>query len=139
MVTLEQLPHPEYLPYPNHYTAAFFKNKEDAEKAIDELEAYGYSEDDFNIFEGEPGIDAVDLDGVHHTLLEKYMRMFIKFSDSGEWRFLSEADRELRNGHVLVCVLTLDERQKDEIISAFRTNGAYDLRYFTPLYVEEIV
>lgn len=139
MVNLDQLPHPEYLPYPNHYTAAFFQSKQDAEKAIDELEAYGYDEEDFNVFQGDPGVDAVDVDGIHHTLMEKYMRKFIKFSDSAEWRFLSEADRELRNGHVLICILTLDESQKDEIVSACKTNGAYDIRYFTPLYVEEIV
>lgn len=139
MANLDQLPHPEYLPYPNHYTAAFFQNKHAAEQAIDELEAYGYSEEDFNVFQGDGGIDAVDVDGLHHTMLENYMRKFIKFSDSAEWSFLSEADRELRNGHVLICVLTLNQNQKDEIISACKANGAYDIRYFTPLYVEEIV
>lgn len=139
MVSLDQLPHPEYLPYPNHYTAAFFKSKEEAEKAVEELEAFGYSEEDFNIFQGDPGVDAVDVDGLHHTMMENYMRKFIKFSDSAEWRFLNEADRELRNGHVLVCVLTLDEDQKDEIIGSFKASGAYDIRYFTPLYVEEIL
>ncbi len=25
MVSLEQLPHPDFLPYPNHYTSAFFR------------------------------------------------------------------------------------------------------------------
>ncbi|MGZ3771255.1 MAG: hypothetical protein ACXVCP_17060 [Bdellovibrio sp.] len=139
MIRLDQLPHPEYLPYPNRYTAAFFKNVEDAEKAVDELEAYGYDEEDFNVFQGTTGVEAVDVDGLHHTLLENFMRKFIKFSDSAEWRFLNEADRELRNGHVMICVLTLDDDQKDEIVDTFKTSGAYDIRYFTPLYVEEIL
>lgn len=139
MVSLEQLPHPDYLPYPNHYTAAFFENADEAMKAIEELEDYGYTDEDFNVFEGDRGIDAVDLDGSHHTLLENYMRKFIKFSDSAEWRFLNEADQEIRNGHVLICVPTPSDSEKEEVIDAFKRYGGYDIRYFTPLYIEEVV
>ncbi|XGC81220.1 hypothetical protein ACES2L_01835 [Bdellovibrio bacteriovorus] len=139
MVSLEQLPHPEYLPYPNHYTAAFFATREAAEKAIDDLELEGYEDEDFNIFEGDRGVDAIDLEGSHHTMLERFMRQFIKFSDSAEWRFLSEADQELRNGHILICVPTGNDHDKTEVIDVFKRNGAYDIRYFTPLYIEEVV
>ncbi|WII72229.1 hypothetical protein QJS83_17335 [Bdellovibrio sp. 22V] len=139
MVSLEQLPHPEYLPYPNHYTAAFFENAEAAEKAIEQLEELGFTEEDFNIFEGDQGVDAVDIEGTHHTLLEKFMRKFIKFSDSAEWRFLHEADQEIRNGHILLCVPTPKEEDKDDAIAVFKRTEAYDIRYFTPLYIEEVV
>ncbi|WP_295900225.1 hypothetical protein [uncultured Bdellovibrio sp.] len=138
MVSLEQLPHPDFLPYPSHYTSAFFQSKEDAEKAISELESLGFNDDEFNIFEGDSGVHAVDIDGDHHNVIEKYMRKFIKMSDSAEWRFLSEADYELKNGHLLVCVPTLSDQKKQEVISAFKKADAYDIRYFTPLYVEEI-
>lgn len=139
MVQLEQLPHPPYLPYPNHYTSGFFQTREEAEQALSELEEQGFSNEDFNVFEGEKGVDAVDVDGTHHTVLEKYMRKFIKFSDSAEWRFLSEADHELRGGHVLLCVPTPEEEQKAKVIEVFKKNSAYDIRYFTPIYIEEVV
>lgn len=139
MVSLEQLPHPDFLPYPNHYTAAFFQNAADAEKAIAELESRGYDDEDFNVFEGEKGVEAVDIEGTHHNVLEKYMRKFIKISDSAEWRFLTEADHEIRNGHVLLCVPTPNDQQKDEVIEVFKKTDAYDIRYFTPLYVEEVM
>ncbi len=139
MVTLEQLPHPEYLPYPNHYTAGFFQTREDAEKAIKLLEEKGYEDEDFNVFEGEQGVNAIDVDGDHHTILERYMRKFIKISDSAEWRFLDEADKEIKNGHILLCVPTPNSTKKEEVIGAFKEGGAYDIRYFTPLYIEEIL
>lgn len=139
MVSLEQLPHPEYLPYPNHYTAGFFESAEAAEAAITELQKKGYEDEDINVFEGERGVDAIDLDGASHTILERYMRKFIKISDSAEWRFLSEADREIKNGHILLCIPTIEKLQKEEVISVFKKSGAYDIRYFTPIYIEEIL
>ncbi len=139
MVNLETLPHPEFLPYPNHYTVAFFRNREDAEKAIRELEEQGYDDEDFNLFEGAHGVSAVDLEGTHHTVLENFMRKFIKFSDSAEWNFLREADQEIKNGHILLCVPTPNDLDKEEVIATFKRTGGYDLRYFTPLYVEEVV
>lgn len=138
MISLEKLPHPSILPYPNHYTAAFFHRAEDACQAIEDLEARGYHDEDFNIFDGDLGIEAVDRDGIRHSVLERFMRRFLKFSDSAEWRFLNEADQELKNGNILVCVPTPKAATKEEVVTVFKVYGGYDLRYFTPIYIEEI-
>ncbi|MEN0057696.1 MAG: hypothetical protein AAGB31_02585 [Bdellovibrio sp.] len=138
MTHLDQLPHPESLPYPNRYTAAFFSSSEEAERSISDLEMQGYTDEDFNVFEGNSGIAAIDADGNHHNMLENYMRKFIRFSDSAEWKFLHEADIEIRNGHILLCVPTSTEEQKKSVVDIFHQNGAYDIRYFTPLYIEEV-
>lgn len=139
MIDLEKLPHPTILPYPNHYTAAFFHTAEEACAAIEDLESrWGYHDEDFNVFDGETGVEAVDLDGIRHTVLERFMRRFLKFSDSSEWRFLKEADQELKTGNILVCVATLQASRKEEVARTFREYGGYDLRYFTPVYIEEL-
>lgn len=138
MTHLEQLPHPQYLPYPSHYTVGFFESPGEAEKAISELESLGFSDEDFNVFEGESGLQAIDLDGSHHNLVERYLRKFIKFSDSAEWRFLNEADYEIRKGHIMLCILTPHDKEKNQVHEVFKKNKAYDIRYFTPLYIEEM-
>lgn len=81
----------------------------------------------------------MDTDGSHHTILKKYMRKFIKFSDSADWRFLTEADQEIRDGHILVCVPTPTDEEKNLVIGAFQRSGAYDIRYFGPIAVEEVI
>lgn len=79
------------------------------------------------------------LEGSHHTLLNGYMRKFVKFSDAAEWHFLTEADREIRNGHILVFVAAPTKEEKDLIIQAFRNQGAFGIRYFSAIAIEEVV
>lgn len=138
MNNLEQLPHPEFLPYPNHYTAGFFADRSSVENTVRDLEDLGYKNEDFNLFEGPEGVKAIDVDGLHHNLLERFMRKFIKFSDAAEWRFLNEADREIRQGSILLCVPTPNDKEKWDVIHCFKQNHAYDIRYFSPLFVEEV-
>lgn len=138
MINLESLPHPDILPFPNHYTVAFFHTAKEACNAIEDLESRGYQDQDFNVFDGDKGVEAVDVDGIRHTILERFLRRFLKFSDSAEWRFLSDADQELKNGNILICVPTASAAKKDEVSTTFKAYGGYDLRYFTPIYIEEI-
>lgn len=142
MVRLEHLPHPPFLNFPNHYTAAFFKSAQDAEHALDTLMTYGYSEEEFNVFEGYPLKTEADQEGSptdeEGSLLEKFMQKFIKVANAGDWAFLERADAELKNGCVLICVATHKRSEKEEIITVFRQHDAYDIRYFTPMYIEEV-
>jgi hypothetical protein len=138
MIKLENLPHPTYLPYPNHYTAAFFHSANEACSAVEDLQTRGFSDEEFSVFDGQTGVEVVDLDGVHHGMFERFMMRFMRFSDSAEWRFLQEADQELRSGSILICVPTPVESEQNEVIRVLRNYGGYDLRYFTPIYTEEV-
>ncbi|WP_347358803.1 hypothetical protein [Bdellovibrio sp.] len=139
MSRLEHLPHPSHLPSLNHHTLAFFTNAEDVRKAASALINIGFHEADINIFEGDEGVEAVDLDSTHSDLVGKYFRKFVKFSDAAEWHFLTEADDELRRGHVLVCLVTMSDEDKNKAVPILKRFHAYDIRYCTGLYFEEVV
>ncbi|AHZ86014.1 hypothetical protein AB1A81_01815 [Bdellovibrio bacteriovorus] len=139
MSQLEHLPHPSRLPSLNHHTLAFFSNPEDARKAASELVNAGFHEADINVFEGDDGVEAVDLDSIHADLMEKYYRKFVKFSDSAEWHFLTEADDELRRGHILMCLVTMNVEEKDAAVPILRKHKAFDMRYCTGIAIEEVV
>ena len=139
MSQLEHLPHPNHLPSLNHHTLAFFTNSEDVRRAASALINIGFQETDISIFEGDEGVEAVDLDATHSDLVGKYLRKFVKFSDAAEWHFLTEADDELRRGHVLVCLVTMNEEEKDKAIPILKRFHAYDIRYCSGLYFEEVV
>ena len=139
MSRLEHLPHPSRLPSLNHHTLAFFTNAEDVRRAASALINIGFSENDINIFEGDEGVEAVDIDATHSDLVSKYFRKFVKFSDAAEWHFLAEADDELRRGHVLFCVVTMNEEERDKVVPILKRFHAYDIRYCSGLHVEEVV
>lgn len=55
-----------------------------------------------------------------------------------EWVLREQADQELRAGAVMVLADTEEKEYKDDVIKCFRENGAYDIRFFDPYYVEEV-
>lgn len=139
MSQLEHLPHPSRLPSLNHHTLAFFSKPEDVRSAASALVNAGFQEEDINVFEGDGGVDAVDLDSTHSDVMEKYYRKFVKFSDAAEWHFLLEADDELRRGHILMCLVTEDVEEKNLAVPILRKYNAFDIRYCTGIAIEEVV
>ena len=135
---IEQLPHPDYLKYPKRHTLCFFDREDQAEAAVQAILRQGIHEDDVNVYEGDFGVDAVDADGRHHTLKELWARWAQKFLRTGEWYLVEEADRELRQGHLLVSVLTTTEEQKEDVAELMLLNGGRAIRYVDPLYNEEL-
>ena len=138
MIHVEQLPHPDYLKYPKKQTLCFFNNKEQAQNAAEAFLREGYHAEDIKVFEGSHGLAAIDASGEHHTLKEALARWVQKFLGTGEWYLVDEADTELRKGHLLLSVQTLNEQQKEEIAELMLLNGGHSIRYVDPLYNEEL-
>ena len=139
MQNLENISHPTYLPELNHHVVAFFEFSEDLLKATSHLVNHGLHEEDFFVFEGSEGIEAVDLLGERHSYFEKYMRKFIQFSDAAEWRFLREADEELRKGRFLLVINMPTDVKKYDIVGTLKANHAYDIRLCSHISIEEVV
>lgn len=139
MSQLQHLPHPSRLPSLNHHTLAFFLSDEDARKTASALVNAGFHESDILVFEGDEGVDAIDIDATQSGLMERYFRKFVKFSDAAEWHFLMEADDELKRGHVLLCIVTLSEKEKDQVVPILKQYNAFDIRYCAGISIEEVV
>jgi hypothetical protein len=138
MVEIEQLPHPDYLKYPKHRTLGFFNFQENARNAAEAIIREGWEQGDISVYEGEYGVDAVDAEGTRHTLKEAWSRWVQKFLGTGEWDLVEEADQELRQGHLLLSVVTENEEQKQTVAELMILNGGHGIRYVDPLYNEEI-
>lgn len=138
MDNLERIEHPEYFSFQKNHTLGFFDSRENLELALAALRSHGMDDSFFRLYEGERGIHAIDRDGEEHSMLERYARLIQKIYGSGDWRLLEEADEEIREGHFLLSVFTEDDEAKAEIVEVLRAFGAHDIRYLSPIYVEEI-
>ena len=138
MISIDNLPHPQNLSYPNYCVSGFFRSREEAAEAVQALEEDGFSDDDFCVFEGESGLKALDFTGQEHGGFEFIKRKFMQFFEVAEWVLRQEADQELRAGAVMVLADTENKEYKDQIVNCFRQHGAYDIRFFDPYYVEEV-
>lgn len=138
MIQIEQLPHPDYLKYPKHHTLCFFNTTEQAQNTAEAILRQGFHESDLSIYEGDHGLSAVDSAGDQHSLKEAWARWAQKFLGTGEWDLVSEADRELREGHLLLSVLTTNGEAKDQVAELMLLNGGHSIRYVNPLYNEEL-
>ena len=138
MENLERIEHPEYFSFQKNHTLGFFNTSENLEQALTALRSHGMDDSFFRLYEGESGIHAIDLDGDKHSMMERYARLIQKIYGSGDWRLLEDADSEIREGHFLLSVFTEDDEAKAEIVEVFKAFGAHDIRYLSPIYVEEI-
>lgn len=138
MIQIEQLPHPDYLKYPKHHTLCFFNTREQAQNAAEAILRQGFREDELNIYYGEHGLTAVDSAGDQHSVKEAWARWAQKFLGTGEWNLVAEADKELREGHLLLSVLTENSADKDQVAELMLLNGGHSIRYIDPLYNEEL-
>lgn len=137
MNNLEQIHHPSYLTLPSHYTTAFFTTAREALLAIEDLESLGFASEDLSILEGPRGIDAIDLEGKKHSFWSEYRRKISQLADGAEWHFLTDAEKELSNSHLLLLVPTQGNEVKEVAIRSLKKNGGYGLRYITNFTIEE--
>lgn len=135
---IESLPHPDYLKYPKKRTLCFFNTREQAENAVQAIMREGFPAEAINVYEGEHGLSAVDATGEMHSLKEAWARWTQKFLGTGEWDLVSEADKELREGHLLLSVLTPNDSDKEDVADLMLLNGGHSIRYVNPLYNEEL-
>lgn len=138
MENLEQIHHPSYLSLSKHYATAFFATVKDAIQVIEDLEAVGFEPEDFSVYEGPQGVKSIDLDGKNHSIWSEYRRKISKFSDGAEWHFLTDAENELRNSHILLLIPTQGKDTKEYVIQCLKKNGGFGIRYTTNFTIEEI-
>ncbi|HEX7676349.1 MAG TPA: hypothetical protein VF412_19395 [Bdellovibrio sp.] len=135
---IESLPHPDYLKYPKKRTLCFFNTREQAENTVQAIMREGFPAEAINVYEGEHGLAAVDATGEMHSLKEAWARWAQKFLGTGEWDLVSEADKELREGHLLLSVLTPSNDDKEDVADLMLLNGGHSIRYVDPLYNEQL-
>ncbi|MNK06318.1 hypothetical protein D3C87_242130 [compost metagenome] len=125
-----------FLNYPTNRTAGFFDSSSVMEPFLRDLARAGIERDKVEVLVGEDGINTVDQDGTHHGLFAKWMRLSQRFFHTGEWELVELADVELKQGHCLVAVTTIEEDEKTKVVELMRKYGGHDIKYFNPWYVE---
>jgi hypothetical protein len=130
----------QFLNYPTNHTAGFFDSDEQVKGFLKDLSESGFEFDNDSIDElaGEDGLQVVDLSGTHHGLYARFIRMSQKFFGTGEWELVEKADMELKLGHHMLAVPTRVEEQKDAVADLMKKHGGHDIRYFNPMYVEQL-
>jgi hypothetical protein len=129
-----------FLNYPTDHTAGFFDSDQDVKEFLADLSAseFDFDKEACDDLAGAEGLEVVDLSGTHHGLYARFIRMSQKFFGTGEWELVEKADLELKLGHHLLAVPTLQENQKEIIAGLMKKHGGHDIRYFNPFYVEQL-
>lgn len=122
--------------YPTGRTAAFFDTLNDVMNLIRGLTDFGYNEEDIELFEGREGLEIMDADGHRHGLLDKLIRAAQKTLHTGEYELYELAEREFKDGHFLITVMTKEEFQKNQVAALMKKNSGHAIKYFNPMYVE---
>lgn len=108
------------------------------DQVLEGLVAEGYRRDeDISVLHGEEGLRIIDPDGEYSGPFGKLLRSFQKFTTGVDERTLDAMKEALESGQY---VLTIDadgsERARDEIHAILRKQGATNIFYNAPTYIQ---
>jgi hypothetical protein len=109
---------------------AFFDSMDQARRAEEALREAGVAEQAVDLFVGEEGVRNFDATGERHGWLRRLYHRLERFLGD-EFDLEEHADRELRQGHVLLAALTGgEEGSKRQVGQVLRRHGGHEVYYW---------
>ena len=125
-----------FIGYPRRKVLAVFDLRAAADAAGSEIEAGGVPGAEIEVFEGSADADRFDGTGERHGLIARVLRV-TQFSLMDQLPAMAWYEAALRNGSVVVAVVTRDRATTLRVVDALRSAGGHFINRFGRLSTEE--
>ena len=122
-----------YMFEPTHAVTANFPNGVDATALEKALAGAGFVPEQIYVFEGQAGVDKLDLTGERHGGWVQFRRKMERTFQSYETGIADQAEEVLRSGGAVAAVITGgDAARKRRAVEILEALGGRSLRYWAP-------
>lgn len=124
---------------PHNRVTALFASDTDARAAVGQLRALPIDASAIDVFIGEDGAAALDLEALDRGIVVRTLRniesLMVQIADHSK----DDADATLKAGGIAVAIL-MDEREsmKDDVAAVLRRHGARSIRYWGRWTIEAL-
>jgi hypothetical protein len=122
--------------FPERRVLAVFDDPAAASAAIDAVTALGITATDVERHDGAPAADAFDATGQKHGLGAR-LRRAVQFSLMDQMPAIAWYEAALREGRIVVTVLTRDRATTLRVVAALEAAGGHYINRFGRLATEE--
>jgi len=126
----------DFIAFPIHKLVSVFESPQDADAAVEELKANGFSEDDIEAVCGLEGERRMDLAGTKHGFAGMVLRNFQHIGP--DRTYLERYEKHLRDGHCIVIVNVKSKLRKERAARILHHHTDERVTYFGTLSTTEI-
>jgi hypothetical protein len=128
-----------YVFLPANRVTGIFSTVEDAQGALQALNAQGWGTQHIDVFVGAEGADTLDLQGQRHGIVVRVMRNIEAFIGDVEAELHRQADTALRAGGCVMGVLMAGkEDQKNQVAAILKDNHGQLIHYWSHWTIERL-
>ena len=124
--------------YPTHRVVAVVDTKSEADEVVNDLISAGFDDTQIDESVGTDGLDFLDPDGTKHGLMAKLIRKWQHLAQGEEHAYLERVKKNLKMGHAIVSVPTLNKVAKEKVANILHAHHAKSIRYYGRLHVEHL-
>jgi hypothetical protein len=120
---------PDFIAYPTNKVIGFIDDPSDAQAALRDLNAAGFTADEIEVLTGEEGARRIDVTGREHGLLARIVRSIQKLSNY-ESEHIKRHEQELLAGHFGIGVTPKRESDREQIAQILKSHNGHFINYY---------
>src|SRR5215469_2999745 len=126
----------DFISYPTSRVGGIIDNVGDAQSALDDLKAAGFTPDDIRVLTGEEGARRIDVKGDEHGPWAHVVRSVQELLGSYEIRHDTRDEEELLAGHFGIGVIARDPVDRDKVRHILKAHHGHFINYYSRWVVE---
>jgi hypothetical protein len=133
----EQIHHtPAGVPYPTDYLVGAINDPQEAERAVQDLEAAGFAQDDIVLLRAGEVIQNMRVKEQHRGFFEQMLYPLERWNTQ-EGLHAGRYEQEALKGHAIVHVYTPEEDQMRRARDILQRHGAHELKHYGKWAIED--
>ena len=127
----------DFISYPTDKVIGFVNDPSDAQAAVRDLEAAGFTADEIEVLTGEEGAHRIDVTGRKHRMRARIVRSIQKLGNY-ESEHLKRHEEELLAGHFGIGVTAKQQKDREQARQILKSNNGYFINFYGKWAMEKL-
>jgi hypothetical protein len=119
----------DFIYYPTDKVVGIIDDPDDAQAAVSDLKAAGFTADEIEVLAGEQGARRIDSTGREHGVLARIVRSIQKIGNY-ESDHVKRHEQELLAGHFGVGVTAKKEKDRERVRQILKSHNAHFINFY---------
>lgn len=127
----------DFISYPTNKVVGFINDPSDAQAAVRDLHAAGFTADEIEVLTGEEGAHRIDVTGREHGILARIVRSIQKIGDY-ESEHVRRHEQELLAGHFGIGVTAKREKDREQVRRILKSHNGHFINVYGEWAMEKL-
>jgi CheY-like chemotaxis protein len=128
----------DFIAYPTNKVVGFIDDPGDAQAALSDLRAAGFTADEIEVLVGEEGAQRIDVDGGEHGVLAHMVRSILKALGDYEIPHAKRHEQELLAGHFGIGVTAKQEDRRKKARGILKSHNGHFINFYGTWTMENL-